>query len=379
MLIDKIEAKQIKNSRKEPTIQVSLYSKKLKATASAPSGASVGKKEVIAFPKGISYAVNKLNKLKNLEIKKFEDLKKIEKLLDVNSIGANPVIAFEFAAIKLLAKEKNLPLFKYLNPKSKKLPMPVGNVIGGGAHFRHLSTDIQEFLLIPNEKSFSKAAKINATIHKLVNKQLKTNKQTDEGAWAPNKSNIEILNILLKLARKYKIRLGIDVAATQFYKKGFYLYKNFMLGGKRKALSSKNQITFINLLIKKYNLFYVEDPLEENDFKGFSKINKKNLVVGDDLVVTNIKLLKKAIKSKSVNAIIIKPNQIGSLIKTKEIVDYANKYKIKTIISHRSGETTDVTISHLAVAWEVPFIKCGINGKEREVKLNELKKIEKII
>ncbi|MDP3918691.1 MAG: enolase C-terminal domain-like protein, partial [Nanoarchaeota archaeon] len=166
------------------------------------------------------------------------------------------------------------------------------------------------------------------------------------------------------------------IAASEFYSNGKYNYKNFSKDQTKKTLTPKEQIALVNSWIKKYKLAYVEDPLHEEDFKGFSQLDKKTLICGDDLLTTNLTRLKKALRNKSVNSMIIKPNQIGSLIKTKKVVDFAHSQGIKTIISHRSGETLDNTISHLAVAWNIPYIKTGIYGKEREVKLKELLKIE---
>ena len=182
---------------------------------------------------------------------------------------------------------------------------------------------------------------------------------------------------IIKNRYKKQIGIGIDVASSSFYKNN-YNYKNL-----KRKLNHKKQTDYINRLIRDYDLFYIEDPLNENDFSGFrsllkktKKISKNCLIVGDDLTTTNPERLKKAIKNKSINAIIVKPNQIGSLIKFKEVIDIAKKFKIKTIISHRSGETLDNTISDLAIAWNCDFIKTGIYGRERKAKLDRLVEIE---
>ncbi|MEA3379167.1 MAG: enolase C-terminal domain-like protein [Nanoarchaeota archaeon] len=381
MKIKHIRADIIKNSRNNPAIQVTI-NKKYKS--SAPSGASTGSNEVPSFSnKGINFAkdfINNYQDFKMMEFEEFQDLGCLDTL--IKTIGGNPIIALQFAILKAMADNN---VWEFLNPKAKKLPRPVGNVIGGGAHTAQSSNDIQEFLLIPNSKSFYENAFVNNFLHKKIKSQIKASCKTDEGAWVTNLSNIEVLEFLYNyLSDKdntlgINVDLGLDVAATSFFSRKKYLYKNFSKHVKKRNLNRLQQINFMNEIIQKYNLKYLEDPLEENDFRGFAQLNKKAWICGDDLITTNIERLKMAIKSNSVNCIIIKPNQIGSIIKTKQVVDFAHNNNIKTIISHRSGETMDATISHLAVAWKIPFLKCGISGKERQAKLNEVVKIEKQI
>jgi len=376
MKIKKIKAKTIFNSRGEKTIEITVNKK---YTASAPSGASIGRHEVRAFPKEgipIDFVNKELNKgLKGFKINSFDDFKILEEILfkyddtpNLCKIGGNTVIALEFALLKALSKNK---IWKFLNPKAKKMPMPVGNCVGGGMHFRGTSTDIQEFLLIPNCDRFSDAAFANSLVYNRIGKLLNTKLKTDEGAWVTSIGDEKVLEIISKVVNNVvkkigiEINLGIDVAASRLYEDGFYKYRT-------KRLNRKQQISYINSLIRKYDLMYVEDALEEEDFEGFKEINCE-LNVGDDLICTDLKRLKKSY----VNAVIVKPNQIGSIVKTKELIDYCKENNIVPIMSHRSGETMDTTISHLAVAWECPFIKCGISGRERIVKINELKYIER--
>ncbi len=382
MKIRSVKARKILNSRKQPTIEVTINGK---YSAAAPSGASTGTNEIQAFPtQGINFAVKFLNKLSHLdgiEIKKFQDLEVIERLLPI--IKGNPMIALEFAILKAASKNK---IWKFLNPKAKKIPMPLGNVIGGGAHIEtKAKPDIQEFLLLPKTRYFKDAKIANEYVHKIIGKKLKTKKLTDEGAWAPKMDTTSILNLLQKVVKKteeelgIKIGIGLDVAASEFFDGKRYHYNNYSRDNRKVNLTKKGQIKFMEKIIKEYELVYVEDPFNENDFESFRilKQKTKTLICGDDLTTTNLQRLKRA--RKSINAIIIKPNQIGSLLKTKEAVDFAVKNKIIPVISHRSGETLDTTISHLAVAWNIPIIKCGIHGKEREAKLKELLKIEKEI
>lgn len=374
MLIKDLKARVIKNSRNENAIEVIVNKKYV---ASAPSGASTGMYEVKAFTKDVRFAVNYLNKYSvHYDFEEFKDLEVLDHLKSI--IGGNPTIAVQYAVLKAMSKNK---VYSFLNPKAKKLPVPLGNCIGGGAHTKIKASDIQEFLLVPEAKTFSQRANINRNVYEMIGKLSKAKSKTDEGAFILNQKNEDIFEFLTDLVYEfrehtgYKVNFGIDLAASQFFKKGKYYYKN----SKQKVLSREKQINLVNDWIKEYNLGFVEDGLEENDFSGFAKLNKKTLICGDDLITTNLERLKKAIKLKSVNSMIIKPNQIGSLIETKKVVDYAHKHGIKTVISHRSGETMDFMIAHLAVAWNMSYIKTGIFGKERECKLKELVNIEREI
>lgn len=367
----KLKARVIKNSRNEDAIEV-IVDKKYRA--SAPSGASTGMFEVKAFTKDIKYAVNFINKLnlEGIKFEEFEDLKKFDNLIPV--IGGNPVIALQYAVLRSMADNK---VYKFFS--GRKLPIPLGNCVGGGAHTKLKSTEVQEFLLIPEAKTFEERMKLNKFVYDTIQKISTPKYKTDEGAYILEmKKNEEVFEYLFGLLERLKtfssvnVSLGTDMAMSQIYKNGKYCYN-------RKRLTVQEQIDKVNDWIDDYNLKYVEDPLQEEDFVGFSRISRKTLVCGDDLVVTNIERLKKALKLKSVNCIIVKPNQVGSIVKAKEIVDFARKNEIKTVISHRSGETMDSMIAHLAVGWNIPYIKTGIFGKEREAKLLELVKIEREI
>jgi len=260
---------------------------------------------------------------------------------------------------------------------------PIGNTIGGGLHSKgrkRIKPDFQEFLFIAEGKNFTEKVKINNLAYKLTRKLLKSWKRNDEGAWETNKTNEEVLKIMEKVRdelknQKIKIDIGLDIAASSFYKNKKYLYKN-----PQRSYDKKKQINYIKMLINRFNIFYIEDPLNENDFSGFRELdNKKCLIVGDDLTTTNPERLKKAIRMKSINAIIIKPNQIGSLLKVRDVIEIAKKANIKTIISHRSGETKDNTIADLGVGFNCDFIKTGIYGNVRKSKLKRLIQIENYI
>jgi len=391
MRIKKIKAKKIKNSRGEDTINIRVESDNGVGEASAPSGASKGKHECKDFVLPIEESVKFLNtneELRSLEINNFNDLNKLEKIVNKDKYGGNILIALEYAVLKCIG-----PLWKIFNKKTRKLPKPLGNVVGGGMHYKKGGSDFQEFLVYPfGSKKLEKSIGANNRIHELTNQKLMEidssfkNKMTDEGAWVSSLSNIEILDLLSEVVKKvskefgFQIRLGLDIAASSFWDGKNYIYKNFSKSKKNRKLTKKEQIKFISKLIEDYNLLYVEDPLHEEDFSGFAELTKKFkdkvMIVGDDLTVTSISRLKKAVKEKSINAAIVKPNQIGSLLEMKKFVDELNKKNFYPIISHRSGETLDSSISHLAVGLEIPIIKCGISGKERVSKLNELRKIQ---
>ncbi len=387
MRIKKVGAKIILDSRGEQTIKVFVKTKKGIFFTSAPCGKSKGKYEAKPYKKSIKRDIHFLEHVILPDIYSFGDLWKIERNVG-NYIGANSLFVLEASLLKALAYENKKQLWKFLLGNKKIImPKPIGNAVGGGLHssgFQGKKPDFQEFLFISKSKKFSANVKLNHLGYLLVNRIIKTKKRNDEGAWETSLCNESVLSIM-KSARDYinekygkVIDIGIDIAASSFYKKT-YNYKNL-----KQKLNKEKQINFISELVKEYNLFYIEDALNENDFLGFKELlrktkNKNCLITGDDLTVTNLKRLQKAIKLKSINAIIIKPNQIGSLLETKKVIDLAKKHKIKTIISHRSGETLDFTIADLAVAWGVDYIKTGIYGKEREVKLKRLIEIEKRI
>lgn len=403
MFIRECDAKIIKNSRGEKSVEIRLRSFKGVFYASAPSGKSKGKHEASAYhEKGINYSLRLLrvffNKIKgkNFMIKDFSGLKEFEEIIrrfesKVGRLGANVTFALESVFLKAVAKENKKELWKFIFDsfyKGKvKMPMPVANVIGGGLHSKQSekdkAPDFQEFEIIPKEKTFSKAVTKVVHSHMKAKKLLKKYerkwrvKKNDENAWKTKLSNEQALEVLKELGKKMKVRIGLDIASSSFYD-SYYRYKN-----KELVRDRTEQIEYIDYLIKKFKLFYIEDPIDEEDFIGFADIlkdiKKKSLIVGDDLTVTSISRLKRAIRDKSINAIIIKPNQNGYLTEVAKIVELCKKHKIKMIFSHRSGETMDTSISDLCVGFQADFIKCGANGKERLVKLKRIMDIEKAL
>lgn len=382
MIIKEVSAKVILDSRKDKTIEVFIKTNVGNFSASSPTGKSTGKYEAKPYKKSLEEDIAMIKNIKDYfseeSIESFDDLKRIEYIADRN-IGANTKFALESAALKALAKEKKVEVWQLINPKAKKFPRLVGNCIGGGKHSQTdgKKPDFQEFLLIPDEesaqKSFEKNKKTKQSVEtylKIKNKSFKSRKN-DEDAWITSLNDKEVLEILHETG----IPLGIDIASSGFFKRKKYYYDNPPL--KRDA---EEQEGYIANLIKNFNLLYIEDPFDEEDFESFAKLLKKfpdSLIVGDDLIVTNLKRLEKAIEKKSVNAIIVKPNQCGSLVEVKKVCELAKKNNIKLVFSHRSGETDENILADLAFGFGADFLKCGITGSERESKIKRLIEIEK--
>jgi len=403
MFIESGVAKIIKNSRGENTVEISIRCQHGTFTSSAPSGKSKGKNEVADYnSRGIVWSVKLANNFfekirnKNITLKNLNDLKDIENKIkqfesDFGILGGNVVYAIETAMMKSAAKESRKELWRFvfdsMNYKEIKMPMPVGNCIGGGLHSLGVDgkrPDFQEFELIPDEEKFSRAVTKNVHAYLYAKKLLKRKhgkfflKRNDENAWETGLTNEEVLDILSEVANKYNLRIGLDVASSSFCdERGYYQYKNKSLIRDR-----LEQIDYMRILIERYNLFYVEDPLKEEDFSGFEELsskikNKRTLIVGDDLTTTNLHRLERAFRAKAINAIIVKPNQIGSFVEVKKVIDFCKKNNIKIIFSHRSGETMDSALADFAVGFQADFIKTGIWGKERMIKLKRIIDIEK--
>ena len=399
MFIKGVKCDLIKNSRKERTLLIKLYTYHGVFSASAPSGKSTGKHEVCAYngdgkKTSMKLLRNfcKLIKDKNIFIESLNDLKKLWILIDkfekkFGSLGGNVTYTLESVFLKAAAAEEKKELWKFVRDSLEvagkvSMPMPIGNCIGGGLHSSsagHKVPDFQEFLLIANEKSFRRAITKNIMAYEYAKELLKAKKKNDESAWITSGSNEETLTILRKVADKYCLKIGLDVAASSFFEKNYYEYKN-----KRLTRDRLDQIDHIERLIKKFKIFYCEDPMGEEDFSGFKQIlsttegyKTKSLIVGDDLTTTNQERLARAIRSKSINAIIVKPNQIGSLLKVAKVVKMARRNGIITIFSHRSGETMDTALADYAVGFGADFVKMGIMGRERLIKHKRLIDIEK--
>lgn len=379
VVVKSVDAKTILDSRREKTISVRIKTNVGSFSASSPNGKSRGKYESKPYKKSLEDDIKKLKQFSNYFseeiIEKFDDLRRIEDILD-RHVGANTFFALESAILKALAKEKKKQVWELINPNAKKLPLLVGNCIGGGRHSDGKKPDFQEFLLIPIIKSVEKSEKINKEAKKKIERILKksnenfSGKKNDENAWKVSLNEKEVLDILNQI----KLPLGIDVASSSFYSRKKYHYKNPKL-----ERTKEEQLGYLSNLIKNFDLFYIEDAFEENDFESFAKLLKKfphSLIVGDDLTTTNIKRFEKALKNKSINAIIVKPNQIGSLIEVKKVCEMARENEVKIVFSHRSGETEETILADLAFGFGSDLFKCGITGKEREAKIKRMIEIE---
>lgn len=379
MKIRKIKAEIVLDSRGHSTIGITV-NRKFKG--SAPLGVSLAKNEVMPFPeRGVPIGfVNRAlhNGLRGLVVQDFSDLEEVEKILfnldpstNLNKIGGNTVIALEYALLQGMSKNK---VWSFLNPSADKFPLPLGCCIGGGKHAIE-SSDFQEFLLMPYGETVSDNVLVSKHIYKQIQQDLHPLRRSCTGGWETTLDNLSVLDYLSTLKDKVLsnfgifVGLGIDVAGSYLFSGGNYLYRK----GK---ISRSDQIKYINTLINKYSLEYVEDPLDQSDFEGFGLI-KGDLICADDLVCTNVELLKNA--GRKINCVSIKPTQIGSLLKVKQLVDYAKANDISTVMSYRGGETTDTIMSDLSVAWRSDFIKVGISSIEHAIKLNRLKQIEKEI
>ena len=400
-VIEDVQVRKILDSRGNPTIEVDVITWNGFGRAAAPSGASTGSREVVSFPEGgVDVVVREMEEFIASELigMDAEDLTTIDEVLkeidgtdNFSAIGGNTTVAISMAVAKAAAKSYNMPLYKYIGGNLvNELPFPLGNMMNGGAHAGINALDIQEFLVVPvGATSVADAIFANASVHKRLKELIQTKDSNftggkgDEGGWVPNITNDAALEIQAKACEEVGDELGIeirpslDMAASELWNASEQKYVYAQDGVKR---DTGDQIDFVKDIIDTYKMFYVEDPFDESDFEGFSqltsKVGNKCLICGDDLFVTNKELLAKGIEMNAANAIIIKPNQIGSLSETYATVKLAKENNIVPVVSHRSGETTDETIAHLAVGFAAPLIKTGAIGGERIAKLNELIRIE---
>jgi len=418
--IQKVIAREILDSRGNPTVEADVVLEDgIMGRASVPSGASTGSNEAIELRdndlerykgKGVLKAIENVN-IKIAEVLIGMDASNQREIdnkmiaLDgtpnKSNLGANAILAVSLASAKAVAISKNVPLFEHIrtfakNPKEISLPLPLCNIINGGRHATG-STDIQEFMIAPiGANTFGQAMQM---LHQIFNSLRAVVEEKgyatilgDEGGFAPHLKggNKEALELISEAVQKTNYKLGddvvfaLDVAASELYDAttGKYKFKT-----ENKEFSSGELIEYYKNLIKEFPIFSIEDGLSENDWEGWQKMTEEmsglNLdiqLVGDDLLVTNLKFLNRAIKEKAGNAILIKPNQIGTFSETIDAVDMAHRAGWKTIISHRSGETMDVTIAHIAVGLGTGQIKTGsVSQPERMAKYEELLQIEKLL
>jgi enolase len=402
--IKAIKAREILDSRGNPTVEVDcILDNGILGRAAVPSGASTGEKETLELRdgdkkrylgKGVLKAVNNVNTVIASKIKGLSpDFERIDKLLikvdgtqNKSNLGANAILGVSLAVAKAAALSKKQPLYKFLGgDKAKILPVPLMNILNGGMHADN-NLDIQEFMIMPvGAPKFSEALRYAAEVFHNLKSILKSKGLAtsvgDEGGFAPNlASNQEALDLIILAIEKagYKPRrdiyLALDCAASSFYQDGKYKFENT-------EKNSEDLITIYESWMGKYPILSIEDGLSEHDWPGWKELTKrlgtKLQLVGDDIFVTNPEIFKKGIEEKIGNAILIKVNQIGSLSETLETIGIAEKNKYKSIISHRSGETEDTTIAHLAVAVGCGQLKTGsLSRTDRICKYNELLRIE---
>lgn len=395
-IITDIKARMIFNSRGAKTIEVDIISDdKFLGRASSPSGASVGKHEAQSFKenspeKSLDELNKNLSKFIGIESQDpratYDILKNIDNSENYSKIGGSVAYAISLASVESASKALEIPLFKLLKPSGDyKFPYPLGNILGGGSHAGPGTPDIQEYLICPiGASNIIEAIEINIKVHtqlKTILEKLDNNftyGRGDEGAWAPNLNNDQALEVVEKAVSNSgydsgkDVAIGIDFASSSFWNEKNKSYEYLRQGLVR---SPNEQIDFVNNLIDKYHLIYVEDPVHEEDFEGISIINKNNpecLITGDDMLVTNKNRVKESMKYKSCSGAILKVNQAGSLYDALEFANECNKNHIKLITSHRSGESIDSHISEIAVATSSKLLKTGVIGGERVAKLNQL-------
>lgn len=408
--ITKLVGRQILDSRGNPTIEVDVYSNEIMGRAAVPSGASTGENEAVElrdggnlfFGKSVQKAVNNINDIISKELlgRNCIDQEDIDKLLinldgtkNKSRLGANAILGVSLACAHLSSNIRSIPLYKYLgNESSCIMPVPMMNIINGGSH-SDAPIAFQEFMIRPvGADSFSEALRYGVevfhTLKSILKKKGLSTAVGDEGGFAPNFSGgtEEAIETVLQSIEDAGFKIGndltlaMDCAASEFYKDGLYNYKIFE-GEKGNVRTSDQQVDYLRELVDKYPIDSIEDGCDENDWDGWdlltSEIGDRCQIVGDDLLVTNIKYLEKAIKRNSANSILIKPNQIGTLTETINAINLAKKSGWTAVVSHRSGETEDATISDIAVGLNVGQIKTGsLSRSDRIAKYNQLLRIE---
>ena len=399
-IIEDLIARKIFNNRGEETIEVDVITTSGFGRASAPAGKSRGKAEVIYYPQGgVDAAIKKIDELiapelagLNADFQEEIDntLHEIDGSTNFKNIGGNAAFAISLANAEAAANSHGLLLFQFIGGNAADtMPYPLGNCISGGLHARGKSPDIQEYLALPHgAETFLEAATANTQIHKKIGDALKKKSssfnggKSDEGAWIANIDTIDAFEVMAKACEEvgneldFECGFGIDVASSSFWneKEEKYIYEN-----ENKKRDTADQLEFMLELIEKYHLTYVEDPFHEEDFESFADLTRKSkncLICGDDLFTTSTERLNNGIKINAGNAIIIKVNQIGTLSDAVETIETAQRHGYDPVVSHRSGDTCDWHIAHLAVAFKCPIIKTGVVEGARIAKINELIRIE---
>ncbi|HXC92924.1 MAG TPA: phosphopyruvate hydratase [Geobacteraceae bacterium] len=406
--ITDIYAREILDSRGNPTLEVEVFTESgVMGRAAVPSGASTGEREALELRdgdksrylgKGVRKAVDNVNEIIAEEVVGMEITDQIgidRKMLDIDGteykskLGANAILGVSLAVAKAAAEEVGLPLYQYIGGcNAKELPLPMMNIINGGAHADN-NVDIQEFMIMPvGAETFAEALRMGAEIFHALKGVLKGKGYNtavgDEGGFAPNlKSNEEALEVIMEAIVKagYKpgddVLLALDVASSELFKDGVYTLEN----EKESKKTPVQMVDFYENLVNKYPIISIEDGMAENDWDGWKlltdRLGKKIQIVGDDLFVTNPRILKEGIQKGIANSILVKLNQIGTLTETLDAIEMAKRAGYTCVISHRSGETEDTTLADLAVAVNAGQIKTGsLCRTDRVAKYNQLLRIE---
>ena len=402
LIIEDVRAYEVLDSRGNPTVKAEItLSDGSVGKAIVPSGASTGSKEALELRdkderfggKGALKAISNVNEIIAENVIGLDGLNQTQLdsvLLELDgsknysNLGANATLGVSMAVCRAAANALKIPLYRYLGgANASVLPVPMCNVINGGAHANN-NVDFQEFMIMPfGFTSFKEALRAVCEVYAILKKELANAGHStalgDEGGFAPNlKSNTEAIELLMRCIKKagYEkgIKIALDVASSEFYKKGKYEFEG-------KSLSSEDLIAFYEELCKKYPIVSIEDGLAEDDYEGWirltERLGKKIQLVGDDLFVTNEDILREGIVKKMANAILIKPNQIGTITQTMRTVRLATRHNYKCVMSHRSGESEDAFIADFAVALNTGQIKTGALARgERTAKYNRLLEIE---
>jgi enolase len=394
--ISSVKGRIVFNSRGSKSIEIDVISdNKFLSRACAPSGASVGSHEVPSFIDNdaeLTLRTFNSNGSKFIGVESSnpktitEILRSIDNSDNFSNIGGSVAYGLSIAAAASASLALNMPLFEILNPKGPfRFPYPLGNVIGGGSHAGPGTPDIQEVLVCPiGARNIMEALEMNFNIHKEVRVLLEkidnrfTYGRGDEGAWAPNLNNDQAVAVVADAIENSGLRLGKEVGlGIDFASSSLWDSKNKYYNYARQGLvrNTEEQIDFIEDLIKKYHLIYAEDPVHEDDFESMARITERNkncLVTGDDMLVTNAQRVSEAVKHGACSGAILKVNQAGTLSDALDFAESCAKNNIKIITSHRSGESIDSHIAHIALATSSIMIKTGVVGGERVSKLNEL-------
>ncbi len=388
--------RKILDSRGNETVEVEIFTKYGYGMSAAPSGASKGATEVRDYPEG---GVDQSVKLFRSEISKkiigleSSDQESFDRFLedldgtdDFSTMGGNLAVALSLANAFASAHELGIPLFRYLGGLNARMTTPLGNVVGGGKHAVN-GTTIQEFLIASHADHVYDAIRTNSLVHKRIKERASKELDIpigmgDEKAWVLPFEDEKVIAMVKEVADEISdktgltIENGMDLAASNFYVNGRYEYRN-------RKLTREEQVDFVEGIVKDRGYTVIEDPFDENDFESFAELTKrvrdKAIIIGDDIYTTNYQRLEEGIKKGASNAILLKPNQVGTLSRLLKTWRLAKDNGMKVVVSHRSGETTDFFISHLAVAIGAEYLKTGTVGGERLAKLNELVRIQENI